>query len=113
DAVAARGPHRVAANVARALGPLTADVVAAVGGELPIEVEIVAVAGAAQVDIDLVAARAARTVIGVAADAFSRAVARLDGAVAGPRARERGERSGRGESRHGDGAEEGAGEHDR
>src|SRR5690242_12003855 len=90
DAVAARGAHGVAADVA----------VADVGGELAGQVEIVAVAGAAQVDLDLVAARAARPVVGVAADALGGAVAGLDGAVAGPGARERRERAGCGKRRH-------------
>jgi len=91
-AFALRRADRAAADVAGALRPLAADPIA-VGRKLPGQVEIVAVAGTAQVEVDLLTARTARPVVGIATDAFGCAVAGLDGAVAAPGAGQSGERS--------------------
>jgi len=62
-----------AAHAARAFSPAAGDLVLAVDRELAAEVEIVAVAGAAQLKINFIR-RASRSVVGIAADPFGRAI---------------------------------------
>src|SRR5262245_26207854 len=93
-----------AAHAARALGPAAGDLVLAVDRKLAEEVEIVAVAGAAQLKMDFVRG-AARTIVGIAADTFGRAIFRLQRSSTAPAARKFGKGAIGGESRkrrHGD-----------
>src|SRR5262245_1886891 len=62
-----------AAHAAGALRPTAGDLVLAVDRKLAAEVEIVAVAGAAQLKINFVR-RASRSVVGIAADTFGRTI---------------------------------------
>jgi len=76
-----------AAYAARALGPAAGDLILAVNRKLAAEVEIVAVAGAAQLKIDFVRG-ASRAVVGITADALGRPVLWLQRSGAAPAARE-------------------------
>jgi len=87
-----------AAHAARALGPAAVDLVLAVDGELAAEVEIVAVAGAAQLKTNFVRG-ASLAVVGIAADALGRAVLGLQRSSTAPAAREFGKRAIRGRRR--------------
>jgi len=87
-----------AAHAARALRPAAVDLVLAVDGELTAEVEIVAVAGAAQLKIDFVRG-ASLAVVGITADTFSCAILGLQRSGAAPAARKFGKEAVRGTSR--------------
>jgi len=100
-----------AAHAARALGPAAGHLVLAIDRKLAAEVEIVAVAGAAQLKINFVR-RASRSVVGIAADTFGRAIFGLQCATTAPAARKFGKGAVGGRSRqrrHGDRRNQGAG----
>ena len=100
------------ADVAGPLGPPAANPVAGVRREITRQIEIVAVAGAAQTQIDLVRAAATRPVAGVAAHALGLAALGAQGPGAGPVAAEphEGARFGEGRRQAGEAPE---GEQDR
>jgi len=87
-----------AAHAARALGPAAGDLILAVNRKLAAEVEIVAVAGAAQLKTNFVRG-ASLAVVGIAADALGRAVLGLQRSSTAPAAREFGKRAIRGRRR--------------
>ncbi len=110
--VAARIADGRAAHAARALGPAAIDLVLAVDRELTAEVEIVAVAGTAQLKIDFVRG-VSLAVVGIAADAFGRAILGLQRSSAAPAARifGKGVRGRDRQSRYGDRRNQGASGH--
>ena len=89
-----------AAHAARALGPAAGDLVLAINRELAAEVEIVAVAGTAQLKIDFVRG-ASRAVVGIASDALGGPVLRLQRSGAAPATRKFGKGTVRGRGREG------------
>src|SRR5262249_1249258 len=75
-----------AAHAARALGPTTGHLILAVDSKFAGEVEIVTVAGAAQLKMNFVR-RASRSVVGIASDTFGRTILGLQRSATAPAAR--------------------------
>ena len=94
QALAASATDGDAAGIAAAFGPLSGDLILRIGRELAGEIEIIAVAGAAQLQIEFTLAAAALAVGGDATDTFRGVAAGPDGSVSGPTPAEIGKRSG-------------------
>ncbi|MGB8585527.1 MAG: hypothetical protein WCD87_07695 [Pseudolabrys sp.] len=86
-------PDGCAPGAAAALSPAAADLVLFVRAELPGEIEIVTVTGAAELQFNISLVPAARSVSGIATDTLGRAVLWPKRSVTGPAAGKLGERA--------------------
>jgi molybdopterin-guanine dinucleotide biosynthesis protein len=87
ETVTLRVADGCSAGAAAAFSPAPADLVLIIGRKLTHEIEIVAITRTAKLEIDF-ARRAARTVVGVATDAFGGSIFRPQRPRSGPAARE-------------------------